>query len=258
MAKTIQNSVGTHPGLAAVVGTEAALRTNDAAAQYAHMPAHFVSQGAQTIQLLDINWNAPYVAAHYTETLDNSGTFAPAAGGMVFTFGNAQNNDAFAISKRAHTLAQDKVFTCIARVALADADADGLWFGFWTAADAEIAQAEPVDGVWLESGAAVATLIGTVRANSGTSADTATLATLSNATAVEIGFQFVAGASAATTWGNWYVNGTATAFTAAQITALAAMLATTPASLICGIGGTPNDTDTDTVTIEYAWGGVDR
>jgi len=82
MAKTIQNSVSTHPGLAAVVGTEAALRTNDAAAQYAHFPASFVSQGAETIQLLDINFNNFYNVDHYTETLDNSGTFAPAAGGI--------------------------------------------------------------------------------------------------------------------------------------------------------------------------------
>jgi len=263
MAKTIQNSVGTHPGLAAVVGTEAALRTNDAAAQYAHFPAHFVSQGAETIQLLDINFNAPYVAAHYTETLDNSGAFAPAAAGMAFTMGAVADNDAFAISTRAHTMAADKVFTCLARVALEDADKDGFWFGFWTTADAEIAQAEPADGVYFESGSAVATMIGTVRGASGTSADTGTLATFSDSVGgltntVEVGIQFAANTDVNKCWGKWWVDGTVTVFTAAQLAQLDAMITTTPPVLCCGIGCTPSDTGTDVVTIQYAWGGADR
>jgi hypothetical protein len=185
-------------------------------------------------------------------------TIAANGAGLLIVNGTTQNNDAFIIGKRARTVVAGKVHTAIARVSLEDVDQDGLWFGFWTAADAEIAQAEPADGIYFESGVTVATLIGTVRTASGTSADTGTLATLTNGTMVQIGVQFACGATAAESWGHWWVDGTLTPFTAAQLTALGVAGAAADASLICGIGSSANDTGADDIIIEYAWGGVDR
>ena len=84
------------------------------------------------------------------------------------------------------------------------------------------------------------------------------MATLANTTAIELGVQFFCGATAATSWGRWWVDGVYTDFTAAQLTALGVAGAAADAVLQAGIGGTPSDTGTDTITVQYAWAGVDR
>jgi hypothetical protein len=184
-------------------------------------------------------------------------TIAANAAGVLITLGTSSNDDATIISTRNNTVVANKVHTAICRVKLEDVDKDGLYFGFWTAADAEIRAAEPTNGVWFESGSTVATLIGTVRTASGTSADTGTLATLADNTFVELGVQFSCGTTAATSWGHWWVNGTRTVFTAAQLTALGVAGAAADAVLCAGIGSNTNDA-ADAVTIAYAWAGVDR
>lgn len=258
MAKTYQNSIATHPGLASVKGAERALRTNDEAGQDAYMPANIVSLGVNTITLADLNYVNFYNPDWYTETKDGTATIAPNAAGILIVNGNTAGNDAFVLSKRANTIVAGKVHTAIARVSLEDVDQDGLWFGFWTAGDAEIAQAEPVDGIYFESPANAGTLIGTVRTASGTSVDTGTLATLADNTFIEIAVQFACGTTAADSWGKWWVNGVATDFTAAQLTALGVAGAAANASLAAGIGSSANDTGADDFVIQYGWAGVDR
>lgn len=185
-------------------------------------------------------------------------TIAANAAGLLIVNGTTQGDDAFIIGKRERTVIAGKVHYATCRVKLEDVDKDGLWFGFWTGGDVEIAQAEPTNGVYFESGATVATLIGTVRTASGTSRDTATLATLTDGTFVTLTVIFVMGATAAASWGAWYVDGVATAFTADQLTALGVGGAAADASLTGGIGSSAGDTGADDITIEYAWAGVDR
>jgi len=261
MAKTLWKGIETHPGQASTPGRERQLVLPQEQAQDFFMPGSIPAWGVSTVTLFDMNYVNLYNKDWYTETLDGTGVIslsAASAGGHLLTFGDAQNDDAFVTSTRANTVVAGKMHTAIARVAVEDVDQDGFWFGFWTSGDAEIAQAEPADGIYFESGAAVATLIGTVRTATGASADTGTLATLVDATSIELGVQFFCGADAASSWGRWWVNGESTPFTAAQLTALGVAGAAADAVLQAGIGGTPNDTGTDTITVQYAWAGVDR
>jgi len=192
-----------------------------------------------------------------------AGTVTAQAAGLKLLLGTTSGDDSSVESVRAHTMATDKVFTAIARISLEDADKDGFFFGFCTDGTVEVFSAEPADGVYFESGVAAATLIGTVVSNAGTSADTATLATISDSVGgltntVEIGMQFCASTTAGKSWGQWWVDGTAVAFTAAQITALTAMVTTTAPSLSALIGARAGDTGADDVYVQYAWAGCDR
>lgn len=187
-----------------------------------------------------------------------AGTITATASGLKLLLGTTSTNDTSVESIRSHVLAADKVWTAIARISLEDVDTDGFFFGFCTDGTVEVISAEPADGIWFESGVADATLIGTVVGESGTSADTGTLATLTDGTMVEVGVQFAVNTDVAKCWGNWWVDGTVTAFTAAQLTQLDAMITTTPPTLSCLIGGRAGDTGADDVFVQYAWGGVDR
>ena len=74
---------------------------------------------------------------------------------------------------------------------------------------------------------------------------------------LEVAVRFWASTTAGKSWGTWWVDGVATGFTAAQITALNDMVTTTAPTLSALIGARTNDA-ADDVFIQYAWAGCDR
>lgn len=262
MAKTRFAGVPTHPGLAGTGRVSRFMHVHPAETTDAYFPANPIAWLTETITLMNIGLHTGYVAAHYTETLDNLATADMGAAGYLLT-SNAtagDNDDMTILSDRENLMAADKIHWAFCRVKMTDVDKQGFAFGFVTADDVEIISADPTDGVFLYSGTTVATLVGRTVENGNASADTGTLATLVDDTFVEVGMIFNASTVNADNWGVWYVNGTATPFTQAQIEDLDAMVTTTAPTFGVHIG-TRNATSSTTqkvLTIDWACGMVDR
>lgn len=102
------------------------------------------------------------------------------------------------------------------------------------------------DQITFSKAIASANVLGKVRGNSGTARDTATLATCVANTELELGFwcQLSSGTSS----GSWWVDGTETAFSADQLTALTDIL-TSPPAMFWGWNGTGTTGNTPTMTV---------
>lgn len=205
-----------------------------------------------------------YQSARWTATTDDgdgggggaAATVAWGSTGVVLTA--AQSNDDVSIrSVRTAVLAANKVYTCLAKVTIDDADKMGLAIGFVTSSVGDPLTTAPTDGVFFAKAKTAATLVGRVIANGGAAADTGTLATVADATAIEVGFRFVTNTDGALCSGKWWVDGTATSFTAAQLTALDSMVTTTAPTLAFVVGGTAGESSSHTITVSYAFAEVD-
>lgn len=195
------------------------------------------------LRILDLRPGV-YIAANagVTETKDNSSTIAVVAttGKLRFqTQASPSDNDDTAINTSTVTplITSGKWYRSYLKVQVSSAGNYGLIFGLLTAGGTEYFTADPADGIFFVKAKNAATIVGRVRDNSGTAANSGTLATLTDATDIELGFAFKIGTSAANTVGYWEVNGVRTAFTAAQLTALYNIYGTTAATL-CGHLGT--------------------
>lgn len=190
-----------------------------------------------------------YVAANagVTETKDNSGTIAVVAttGKLRFqTTASPTDNDDIAINGSTVTplITSGKWYKGYLKVQVSSAANYGLIFGLVTAGGTEYFTAAPADGIYFIKAKNAATIVGRVVENSNAADDSATLATLSDATDIELGFSFKIGTSAADTVGYWEVNGTRTAFTANQLDALYKIYGTTQATLCAHLGCRVNST----------------
>lgn len=131
-----------------------------------------------------------------------------------------------------------------------DVTKSGFFFGI-CASTTDPINTDASDLVAIRKAPTSASIIGRVNGNSGGAADSATLATMVNDTFIEIGFQFIIGSSAATSAGSFWINGTETAFTSAQLTALFGIL-TTPPSMYAILACRTGEAASHTITVSDA------
>jgi hypothetical protein len=261
LATDLNFYIDTKPGLEQAGPASTRLRVTPSEGAFGHLAFNDLSSMVEKRTLMSIGGRGDgYNTTRYTATLDNSSTAAYVASGLrLQTQATPSDNDDQVIaSNEAHTVAQDKVWKAVARVQVSSAANMGLVFGVVTAGSTEIYTAAPADGVYLIKAKNAATLVGRVIENGQAADDSGTLLTMADATDAIIGFEFCAGSTAALSWGSWYINGTRTAFTADQVTAVRTMLATTPASLQAMVGTRVNSTTQRNAVLQYALVEVDR
>lgn len=260
MATEYSNYVDTKPGLEQAGQATTKLHISPSEGQFAFHGANSMSAAVEKRTLLAIGGRFPYVAARYTETKDNSSTIAYAAGGLrLQTQATPTDNDDTVISSiEAVTLAAGKIYTATVRIQVSSAANLGFQFGFVTAGSTELYTADPADGVYFHKAKNSANVVGRVRENSNTATDSATLLTMTDAADAILTLRFCAGTSAATSWGEFVVNGTRTAFTSAQVTDLFDMVNTTAPSLQAHLAVRVNSTTQRNALVQYALAECDR
>lgn len=158
--------------------------------------------------------SGPWVA-----TYDTGGTATWGVDGYTLTTATTSGNK-FHIrhSRRWLSTTTQKVVTMKSQFQIDTVANSTLYIGFWNT-QTDPSGTPPTNGVFfvITAGAIVAR----VRGASGTAADSGTLATMADATEVEVDIKWNLNGS--TSWGEFWVNGTKTAMTAAQLTQLQAM-----------------------------------
>lgn len=219
-----------------------------------------LAQYGYTVQTLLKILPAPpiYVATDHgvTEVKDNTGTIGTTAATGVLTFTtNASPSDDDDLSIQGPitaALTQNKWYVGFCRVKVSSAANLGLVFGLQTAGAQPLA-ADPADGLYFKKAKNAATVVGEVVENSNASDDSATLATMTDATYVVLGFRFRIGSSATVgTVLEWLVNGTVTSGTPAQLDALYKMYGTSVATVVPYIGFRVNGTTARTGDVHSA------
>jgi hypothetical protein len=250
MDKAFEMRYPTKPGAEQGKAVSKKIRASMGEGQFGGFPLNRISQLEDSSVWFEVGRHS-YPSNIVSETKDGTSTIAIAAAGLVMT-GSADTDDVTIRSVQTWTAASDKLYFAHARVKLEDVDKIGLTFGFGTSGTAEYFTAVPADGVYLFSAHNAATLIGKVCENTNAADDSGTLATLVDDTEVLIGVVFDDNN------GWWYVNGTKTAFTADQKTALAAMFATTAPTLCFQMGMRQNGAGALKTTWQWAVGCVER
>jgi len=178
-------------------------------------------------------------------------------GGLLATLASDDNFDMTLDSVLAVTPTTGKWYHLAARMQVSDATGIGFKIGLTTGGSAAALPfgTNYTDVVAFSKPIASAAMVGTCRGNSGTAADTATLATVVAATEIEIGFAFYCHATAAQ--GYWVVNDTVTGMSAAQLAQINALL-TTPQTMYWTIHGTGVTATNPTMTITSFIAGGDK
>jgi len=259
MATDLNQYVPTKPGLEQQGNVTHRLRVAPEETEFAHAAANVLAAMEGKVTLLAHGGVLSYNTARVTEVKDNSSTIAYAAGGLrLQTQATPTDNDDVSYeSVETITLAQDKVYSLNVRVQVSSAANLGLAVGFVTAGSQPL-NANSTDGVWLHKAKNAATAVLRVVENGNAAVDSSTVATLADATDVRIGIRFKAGSSAANSWGYVTINGTRTAMSSAQLTALRTMLATTAPTLSAYLGVRVNGTTQRNALVAYHLAQVDR
>lgn len=220
------------------------------------------------IQLFDIN--TPYVVTnHVTETKDNSGTIAAAAGGIVYTTnGTPTDLDDLALNSiRTVAAVAGRTWRFSHRFQVSSAANLGFVMGFLTSGGTVYNTTAPADGFYFHKAKNAATLTFRVVENSNAAVDTTTFVqtlgsapsalSLVDATDILLEFEIYLGTSS-TTRGRLIINGLETNLSSTVATALYNLLNTTAPTLCAHIGFFVNGTTQRTATTQYAWAEVDR
>lgn len=242
----------TKPGVERELNVMQSMRTPDSQGILAGFPAFdaHAQFGATVQDILRIEPPPPIYSAtnlSLTEVKDNSSTIATVATTNLLRFqtqASPSDNDDISIETALNiTPTQNKTYVGFIRLQVSSAANLGFAFGLWTASAQPLA-ADPANGVFLVKNKNAATVRGEVIENTNASDDSGTLATLSDATDVVLGFAFRIGTSASVgTSGVWMVNGVPSAFTVAQLDALYKIYGTTnPTDIVGGLGFRVNST----------------
>ena len=200
-----------------------------------------------------------YNANQWAVTTGGTGDAQAAAttegGGLLITYASDDNFDTTlddAIVVVGANLGGGEVISMRARIAVSDADGLGFKLGLTTGGSVAALPfgTNYTDVVAFSKPIASAAMVGTVRGNAQTAADTSTLATLTDGVEIDIGFYACIHATAPK--GAWYVNGTFTPFSAAQLAQLVLILTTPPTNLYWTIHGT-GVTGTNPTLLVKSW-----
>lgn len=207
--------------------------------------------------------SGPYL---FTIDADPSGNaVAMAAGGLVLKTGANIGDDTLMSSVVSWTpsagtltagVSKPQKIRIRARLQVDDADKVGFFLGL-SVATTDPVNADGTDLIAIRKAPTVATVIGRVKGNNGTARDSGTLATMADNTDIELVLHADIGSTAALSSGSFWVNGTQTKFTSAQVTALYDML-TTPQAMYAVLGIRTSDTNSRTLTTQDVLIEVDR
>ena len=255
--------VNQHPGLESVGRATDRLRVAPQEGFLGFMPLTYMGLARDCVALGCQYYGHGWDAADETQTL-NSGTIAASANGLLFTTA-ASSAEVVTRGLRTYTPAAGQYWKAVTRLQSTTAATCGLFFGI-AAADTTPIASDPTDMVALRCPNNSAALTARVIGNGGTAADQTTFVTdaagtmaavsLANTTDMELGVEFYIGSTAALSWGAFWVNGFRTAFTAAQITQLFAML-TTPQAMTRYLA-IQGDGSARTATVQYVMAQVTR
>jgi hypothetical protein len=194
-------------------------------------------------------------------TGDATANAVTAGGGLLMTLASDDNFDMTLDAVGAVTLAEKKWYHLAARIQVSNATGIGFKIGLTTGGSAAALPfgTNYTDVVAFSKPIASAAMVGTCRGDSGTAADTATLATIVAATEVEIGFAFyIDSTSATTSRGYWVVNDTVTGMSAAQIAQIDKLMDDGTQTMYWTIHGTGVTATNPTMTITSLIAGNDK
>lgn len=253
----------THPGLLGVV-KQADLRVPEEDGLCSWLPATVAAlRSGQFYTVADMGCN--YVAGNWTITAggtsDAQAQATTAGGGVLITLPSDDDFDTTLDSIVPIALTSGKRFGFVATLKVSALDGVGVKIGFTTGGGAAALPfgTNYTDVFGFSKAIAAGAVVGTARGNSGTAANTGTLATLANATEVTVGMFGVAHATEPSL--QFYMGtpgggGTVTAATAAQLAQLIAHL-TTPPTMLFTIHGTGVTATTPTITVREVLAGVE-
>jgi hypothetical protein len=173
-----------------------------------------------------------YTAAQWTVTdggtADAWAEATTAGGGLKITTPTDDDFNMSLQSVQLWTPAAAKYVSCFARIAVDDADKIGFHVGIGNTQVLPFTT-DFTDKVMIQKAITSTDIVGAVRGNSGTAANSAALATCTDGGVIDIGFWFKIGTSGSVgTAGAWYYNGKFTSFSGAQLNQLFAILTTPP------------------------------
>lgn len=263
MATQLSHYLSTHPGLEQSTGGASHLmHTDPAEGFFGRMSATKFAEAKGKI-LLGAQFNGTgYNATDETQTLA-SGTIAPAAGGLLWTTA-ASSTAVVSRGTRTVTPAAGQYWKAVMRVQSTTAATCGIYLGISAVTTTPFTNTTDMVSIFCPNNSAA--LTARVRGDSGTAADNTSFVTsntgttgavsLTNTTDIELGIEFYFGATAAASWGRFWVNGYPTPFTSAQITQLFAIL-TTPVALTVH-RAVQGDGSSRTATMQFFFAEVDR
>lgn len=239
----------THPGLLGTV-KQADLRVPEEDGLCSFLPATIAAlRSGQFYTVADMGCH--YVAGEWTITTGGTGDAQAQAttsgGGAIITAASDDNFDTTLDSVVPIVLASGKRFGFVTTLQVSDATGIGVKVGFTTGGGAAALPfgTNYTDVFGFSKAIAAAPIVGTARGNSGTAANTSTLATMAAATEITIGMFGVAHATTPSL--HFYCGtpgggGTVTAASADQLAQLVAHLTTPPTMLftlhVTGVTGT--------------------
>lgn len=268
MALDFDCRVPTRPGQETVGSVTDRMRIAPSEGFFGYMPRNDYARAKQCIALGSQFSGPGYLSTDEVQQIVGA-SITPGAGGLVFTTA-ADTVEIFSRSARTVVPAAGQYWKAVARIASTTAATCGFIFGFATVDTSPIAS-DPTDMMCIRCPSNSAALTARVKGNNGTAADltsfqttarsiaagTPTAVSLVDVTDMEIGVEAYIGSTDALSWGNWWINGFATPFTSAQVTALRDMVDTTPLALSRYIGLLPEGS-ARVVTVQYCFAQVTR
>lgn len=258
MAKTLDNRVPTNPGLDGAGIASRYLQVGVSEAQDFGFPANIMARDFESVGLGNITSDSgPALAATgasgaFTVTLDGSCTTTNTSTGFLLTTPATSGAKVVVRSNRKYPVATtSKRVVGKWRLAIDTITTNTAFVGFTNTTTDPVGTA-PTDGVFFKitNGA----IVGTVRGASGTAVSTATLLTLTGGTMADLDIKFYNTGTAATSNLEFWVNGTKTAGTPAQVAQLVAMTA----DLYHLIHIQPTAAAVRLMTVDFAMANYDR
>lgn len=199
----------------------------DIAAAGARLPANLLSQFFEKDMGPVLGGGVPYTAASWTVTTGGTGDTqaqaTTAGGGVLITLASDDDFDTTLDWACGNVVPASGLYVqMLCRYQQSHATQAGFKIGLTTGGAAAPLPfgTNYADCIVFSKAIASANILGQTRGSTGTAADSATLGTCVAATEIELGFYAYFHSS--TPAGSWFVNGTETAFSAAQLTTLTA------------------------------------
>ncbi len=222
MSKDLQNHLAQYPGPEQTAGspTHRRMFVGPYDNQDNGFPASSVADAFESIDLgrITTSGGGPATTANnYTFTVDGTGAVSNGNDGYAMTTGATSGNKILVRHNRrapsSGVLGKRSVAKY--RLSINTVASSTSISGFYDSSSVDPVGTPPGNGVYfaITNGA----IVGRVR-SSGASADSGTLATLTDGTVAELDIKFLNTGSAATSWGEFWVNGVVTPFTSAQLT----------------------------------------
>jgi len=228
MSKDLQNHLGLYPGPEQTAGspTHRRMFVGPYDAQDHGFPSNGVAEAFESVDLGRITTSSGGPAAtanNYTFTVDGAGAVSNQNDGYQMLTGATSGNKILVRHNRRAPASGCLGKRSVAkyRLSVNTVASSTSICGFYDNGSTDPVGTPPANGVFfvITNGA----IVGRVRGASGTAADTVTLATLTDGLVAELDLKFLNTGVAATSWGEFWVNGMLTPFSAAQITQLVAL-----------------------------------